>query len=354
MKSKKRGRSTLSKIAIRADANEKIAMGHLMRCMSIAFPLKKAGQEVLFILAEPYAKNLVLQNGFDCICMKQAYAHKELELDELETILLRQEVSCLLVDSYDLSYAYMQRIHQICKTVYIDDLKHFEYPADLIVHYRYGAEQMQKELENSKKEHTVKYLLGIRYAPLREEFSGDAIPIREQAKQVLITTGGTDPCDMAVGLLEQLQAFPDMVKHMVAGKFYRNLPLLRSMAKQDTTIRIYYDIPDIYRVMKQCDMAVSAGGGTLTELCACGVPTVCFTLADNQLDGTKAYADADLVLYAGDARENRDGVIRKIVEMLGMLQADFPQRQRMGIREKETVDGKGASRIAKEILLLIR
>ena len=35
-------------IAIRTDANEKIAMGHLMRCLSIAKQLKEKGQEVIF------------------------------------------------------------------------------------------------------------------------------------------------------------------------------------------------------------------------------------------------------------------------------------------------------------------
>ena len=39
-------------IAIRTDANEKIAMGHLMRCLSIAKQLKEKGQEVIFFISE--------------------------------------------------------------------------------------------------------------------------------------------------------------------------------------------------------------------------------------------------------------------------------------------------------------
>ncbi len=76
-------------IAIRADANEKIAMGHIMRCMSIAFQLKKSGHNVIFILAEHYAEHLIVQNGFSCICMEHTYAQMEQELDELSKILIR-------------------------------------------------------------------------------------------------------------------------------------------------------------------------------------------------------------------------------------------------------------------------
>lgn len=35
-------------------------------------------------------------------------------------------------------------------------------------------------------------------------------------------------------------------------------------------------------LMQQCDMAVSAAGSTLYELCACGMPTITYVLADNQ------------------------------------------------------------------------
>ncbi|MDE7313403.1 MAG: UDP-2,4-diacetamido-2,4,6-trideoxy-beta-L-altropyranose hydrolase [Eubacterium sp.] len=344
----------MNKIAIRADANEQIAMGHLMRCMSVAFQLKKSVPDVIFILAEDYAKHLVQQNGFTCICLKHIYAQMEQELDELEGILRQHGVSCLLVDSYDISYAYMKRLQKICKTVYIDDLKHFAYPADLTVHYTYGAEQLLKTLEGSGKKPSTRYLLGIRYAPLREEFSGEAIRIREHVEQILITTGGTDPYDITIGILEKIQDFPDIKKQVVAGKFYHNLPLLREMAQKDASIQISHDIPDICRVMKQCDVAVSAGGGTLAELCACGVPTVCFTLADNQLDGAKAYADAGMMLYAGDVRKDRASVLNRMTKLLEMLQGDLAQRKRMGAKAKEIVDGRGASRIAEEMLQLIK
>ena len=56
----------MAEIGIRVNANDKIAMGHLMRCMSIAQQLAKAGHTVHVILSEPYAEQLVLQNGFAC------------------------------------------------------------------------------------------------------------------------------------------------------------------------------------------------------------------------------------------------------------------------------------------------
>ena len=39
-------------IGFRVDANEKIATGHLMRCIAIAKACEKRGEPVLFFLAE--------------------------------------------------------------------------------------------------------------------------------------------------------------------------------------------------------------------------------------------------------------------------------------------------------------
>ena len=46
-------------IGIRADANEVVATGHIMRCMTIAGQLKKLGEEVIFFLADDYGISML-------------------------------------------------------------------------------------------------------------------------------------------------------------------------------------------------------------------------------------------------------------------------------------------------------
>lgn len=336
-------------IGIRVNANEKIAMGHLMRCMSIAQQLRKTGQTAIFILSEPYAGQLVAENGFACVCLSRIYEQREMEIKELAALIRQKEITCLLIDAYDLTAGYMREVKRICKTVYIDDLAHFEYPADIIINYTCT---MTKPLTKLQKDTTKKYLLGMRYAPLREEFSGDGIWIRKQARQLLITTGGTDFYHMAVGVLEGIRGMAQLKKHVVAGKFCQNIVALQEMARADDSIQVYHDIPDIYQVMKSCDFAVSAGGSTLAELCACGVPTICFAVADNQLPGIRTYVNAGIMQYAGDVRQDREGVIKRVAKSVELLAENPAERKEMGIKGKQFVDGKGAGRIAREIQAL--
>ena len=54
--------------------------------------------------------------------------------------------------------------------------------------------------------------------------------------------------------------------------------------------------------MKKVDVAISAGGTTLYELCACGTPTISYSFADNQLNNVKQFDEDGIIPYAGDVR----------------------------------------------------
>lgn len=71
---------------------------------------------------------------------------------------------------------------------------------------------------------------------------------------------------------------------------------------------------DIEKYMMEADIAISAGGSTLYELCAIGTPTISYSFADNQLDNVTKFAEDGLIAYAGDARYQN--VVPKIIDIL--------------------------------------
>lgn len=339
-------------IGIRVDANEKIAMGHLMRCIAIAKELKRLNQQVIFIISEEYSEKFISESGFRCICLSNHYNEKNMEIEKIIAIIKSERINALLLDSYEVTYDYMAAIKKYSKLIYIDDINSFRYPVDVIVNYTYKTEQ---SVYTNRGYNQEIFLLGSDYVPLRKEFSQKEIEIKEEVQRIFLTTGGTDEYNMLIGVLEKLQLdeWKKIEKHIVTGKFYRYTEQLKRMAIKDSSIVIYNNISNICEIMRKCDMAVSAGGTTLAELSACGIPTVCFSVADNQLSGTKAYSEAKLMLYAGDAREKREEVLQAIAEQLTVLKHDILLRKHMGIQAKKVIDGQGAYRIANEIVKLV-
>lgn len=338
-------------IGIRTDANDKIAMGHLMRCMSIARQLKNKNMDVVFILSEDYASSLIRKNGFRFICFKNQYDEKEQETERLIELISREKIDRLLIDSYEVTYAYMETLRKVCKIIYIDDLNRFRYPADMIINYTYGVDVT---FYSSKGYQDEKFLLGSNYVPLRPEFAKSRIKIQKDIFAVFLSTGGTDEFNVIIHMLKRLQQskFKNVTKNVITGKFYKYTEELESMCQQDHTICKYHDIQDICTVMRKSDLAISAGGTTVSELCACGVPIICLSIADNQYAGIKAYADAGILFYAGDIRNNQKSVLDYIMRTAEILKDDYALRESMAVRAKKVIDGKGASRIADAVASL--
>lgn len=77
-------------------------------------------------------------------------------------------------------------------------------------------------------------------------------------------------------------------------------------------IHFLVNISDMDKYMKICDIAVTAGGTTTYELCACGIPSVIYTLADNQLEIAKTVSEKQIIPWAGDVRDNMKECVDKI------------------------------------------
>lgn len=336
-------------IGIRVDANERIAMGHVMRCLAIALSIRECGSDVIFIMSENYGGDFIAEKGFEYIVLHNDYNKKLTEISEMYDIIEKKNIDVLLVDSYQITALYMSCLKSKVKLVYIDDMENEKYPVDLLINYTLGTEMRDYIAMGYKEE---KLLLGSEFVPLRPEFQYAPIPINENVESIFITTGGTDEFRMVTELVEVLcrKPYQHLNKVVVVGKFFKDDKKIIKLKDVYGNIVFYKDIKEICSVMKSCDVAISAGGTTLAELSACGIPTICFSVADNQLRGTKAYHDKGIMYYAGDVRYGKQGVIRSICEELLQMMKNQDIRRSFAQRARNRIDGYGSVRIAKEII----
>lgn len=344
-------------IGIRADANDIVATGHMMRCITIAKQLKKKGEKVCFFMADGYGTSLLEAADMDYVCLNTKWDAMEEELPQLLTELSQKGCHKLLIDSYRVTSKYMEEIRKKCKIIYIDDLFEQIFPVDMIINYNaYHTKFPYREAYESG----VKLLLGTSYVPLREEFSiGNHVNLdgnhKELSQHVLLSCGGGDVHNALAGILTEAvrrDELKDMVFHTIVGGFNRNVEELRQLSGSSKQIVLHDDVKHMAELMSQCDAAVSAAGTMLFELCAMQVPTVFFVSADNQKYDSDFFEKENIMLFAGDIRRNREECINRICDELAALLKDKKLQEEQKERMHQVVDGKGAFRIAEEIIKL--
>ncbi len=344
-------------IVFRVDANEKVATGHLMRCLAIAEECRKRGEDCRFLLAEEKETDRIAERGFPYHVLNSSWDCLEPEVDRLCQYINNHPCTWLIVDTYQATKAYLKKLNQVCPVLYLDDFGREGYEVTAVL--RYGVLQDGEQYERSYRQKGVQVLAGPEYIPLREEFQ--PVHLAELRKKqavehplsVFITTGGTDPYHVTGRVLEYClsdQGFCNCCYHVVVGSMNVHAGELQQMAEQYTVdgsspVFLHYGVRHMSDLMCQCDYAVSAGGTTLYELCACGIPTVCFSFADNQLTGVRLLEKQRIMRYAGDARDGDISV--KIGEHLAGYIGNPAETQRYINRMRQLVDGRGVCRIAE-------
>ena len=334
-------------ILIRADANEKIGSGHVMRCLSIARSITHKGQYVKFVTADNKGLMLISSYGFDCEVLDSNYDNLETEIDKLTEIINNEKPSLLLVDSYFVSNRYFNEINKIVRIAYIDDLNESTWNVDFIINYNISS----SEYDYSGYEGTnTRLLLSPYYAPLRDEFRNLPVHlIKPEVSDVFVSAGGSDPACISEQIMTYIcPSIPNVNFHFIIGALNPRIEEIRKLAHRNVILHI--DEQHIADVMKCCDIAISASGSTLYELCSVGVPTIIFTLADNQIPAAKIFDRLGIMLNAGDCRFDKD-FITKLYTLIRKLLDDIHLKQRMSINMQQLVDGKGASRIAEQLLI---
>lgn len=332
-------------IYIRADMNNIIATGHIMRCLTIADAAKALGVDTVFILADEQAVQMIQQCGYKTIVLHTKWNDVESELDILQRIIAEENIECLLIDSYMVTEEYLSALSSQTKVAYIDDLNAFHYPVDILICY---ANYWRKFGYEERYDNT-KLLLGSQYTPLRKVFCDcSSKTISSNTENLLLMSGGTDNFHILEGLLQVIEKNKYRNIDVICGRYNTDYEKLCRQYEEYRNIHFHKAVNNIESYMKKADIAISAGGTTLYELCACGTPTISYSFADNQLDNVEQFQKDELIDYAGDVRKTN--IFENVKKLLNHYTQNYDLRKGRSRKMQQLIDGNGASRIVGELI----
>jgi UDP-2,4-diacetamido-2,4,6-trideoxy-beta-L-altropyranose hydrolase len=356
------------RIAIRADGGKSVGMGHIMRCLSLANEFRKTGHFVYFFTKYDMGIDLIEKEKFEVIRMPSEdketegffYGNSEQLVSEanvLVALLHQYKIDILIVDSYNITHQYFLtlRSHVSC-LVYIDDENKSTYPVNVVINGNVTATYLGYQKYNDDQI----LLLGPQYNMIRDEFKNIVTKgIRDNVAEIMITTGGSDPYNMTGKLLSIFLNNDDFSKVrfnvLVGGGFATRQDLIHLSQNHEQVVLHSTTVVDasglikystISEMMLRSDLAISAGGSTLYEFAACGVPVLAFILAENQNFLVEKMEQLGYIMNLGWYNQICE---EQIVDSTKGLMNNYAARTKMSSKCLELVDGLGTERIVKEL-----
>lgn len=334
-------------ILVRCDGSAELGLGHVVRCLALADELRdRHGCAVTFAMRYgPLGVEMVGAAGYPVMQPRpdEDFGYRAWLLDSIAA----GDAEALVLDVRDeLGRDDVGRVAAAAGVVVaaIDDVSQRRLAAD--VDFLPPVPQVRR-LSWADARGVAR--VGWEWVPLRREFSEPATTAQSQGiPTVLVTMGGSDPLGLTSYVIQELDALDgDFEVVVVLGPgFLHEEALATALLKSLRT----YDLrrgADVRALMVRATVAVAAFGVTAYELAATGVPAVYLCLTPDHAESASAFVDEGIAVSLGVADEVGPGRIAAAVEVI--LRDDLG-RKRMSNRARALVDGRGASRIADEIV----
>ena len=193
-------------VAFRVDGGKDIGFGHIMRTMALANKLnnKKKIKKIFYITKENKPTvNKLKENNFEVLPIDPNLSYNE-EIKEVKEIIFKENVNMLLTDSYEINQSYLIEMRKsVNKLVTIHDYAPFAFPTHIVINGNaYAKEMVYKSYYGD-----TKFLLGLDYLILRDEFSNlSEICVRDKTKNILVTVGGYDFRNLTPKIINSLSS----------------------------------------------------------------------------------------------------------------------------------------------------
>src|SRR5262245_29184760 len=195
-------------------------------------------------------------------------------------------------------------------------------------------------------------LRGVRFIVIDPRASRPVVAQKRRGHRVLIALGGGSRSSVAVRLASAIAAQRPGVRIEIAGGFLSPAGGTVPRASERGTVLLGPQA-SLVPALSRADVAVVAGGLTLYEAAALGVPTVPIAVVPEQRPTIAEFEDGGAVVGPGvtlgaGRRFDADAVNRAASAVIDLLN-DVPRRRHLSLTAGRLVDSHGATRVAREL-----
>jgi spore coat polysaccharide biosynthesis predicted glycosyltransferase SpsG len=271
--------------AICVEASHARGMGHLFRALVIADALERRGNRVIFLVNEcPAAREVLAKTHRRFEVETVAYSRGDWEA----SILHGRKIKVWINDRKDTDAAHVDRLKRAgLRVATFDDSGTGALVSDMNI----------VAIPSERGGVAGKCVLrGLEYLVL-DPAIGHHRRLRKVVRSVAIAMGGSDTYGLTVEVVRALQN-DSRALTVVLGPGFRHDSELQPLLDRRITVR--RGVESLAAELSPHDLAITAGGMTLFEACAAGLPCIAIAAEDWEAEAIKVLARAGACADAGN------------------------------------------------------
>ncbi len=262
------------RILFRTVGYNKIGMGHVYRCLTIAYKLM--GYDLMFVLDRE--SDMGIKKIEESFFPMRVVGSDE----EYEEVMKEFAPDIIVNDILDTTEALVLLERKYAKRIVnFEDVGPGARLADAVINALYE--------NNTKKMNNV--YEGIRYFCIRDEFlEEEPKKFSDKVTNVMIIFGGADPANLTGRLYDICKVLHEKHKelefHFITGFAYEHKDEV--VTDEAYNIFVHHDVKRVSDYMSKADLAVTSQGRTIYELASMGVPAI--VMAQNEREAEHVFA----------------------------------------------------------------
>jgi UDP-2,4-diacetamido-2,4,6-trideoxy-beta-L-altropyranose hydrolase len=330
-----------------ADAGAKIGGGHVMRCLTLAEALARAGAATTFVATPAAAAvlDVFAHAAVEVIALPDEMSASELAAAGAEMALGRG-ASAVVADHYGFGPKDELLLADVAPRLLImDDLRR-RHAAGIVLDPALGrsaADYPGREV-----------LAGPGFALVRAGFAAlrsESLERRAKGAQparVLVALGLTDAGALTARVVAALlPTLGDVVLDVVMGDAAPSRREIEALAKSDPRVVVHIDAQDMASLTADADVGVGAGGSSVFERAVVGLPTLTIVVADNQQQNVASLAAAGAAIAIAPPSADFE---ERLLAGFSALMEHAGRRAELTAKSAAVCDGRGAERVAARLL----
>mgnify|MGYP000918274207 CR=1 FL=1 len=316
-------------IFFRVDSSNIIGTGHIIRCIKLAKYLKNHN---IFFICKKFEGNLnskVSENNFklfeldiendnSVLLDTNTWLGEDYEEDAIKTnnILKMYVVNLLIIDNYAIDFKWQNLVKDFSKKILvIDDYIKRKHNCDFILNSIEEDQNKYKFLCNED----CKLLLGPEYFIIDKEFFylSKKKRFNESIKRIFVFISGSDINNYTYKIMKYLEnKFNYIIFDILIGMSNKNKDSIEELCNKNNNFNFYYNINNVYDIMFNADLCIGTLGQNFIERMIFGIPSIVFTIAENQFGFLNKYKDKEIFLYNGHLINDFEKIYQDINKLI--------------------------------------